>query len=195
MKSYEIKEVLKNHRLWLAGNGGKRANLQDANLQRAYLQGVDLQDACLQGVDLQDACLQGANLQGVDLREANLRGAYLRGAYLRGAYLRGAYLRGADLRGAYLRGANLRGANLQGACLQGAIKIKSKKIASYNGSDYYCIFFGSIIKIGCEVHYLKDWEAFSDKEILKMDGEPALRFWKKEKKIIIAISKNLTGGK
>ena len=69
---------------------------------------------------------------------------------------------------------------------------KSKKLAFYQGSEYYCIFSGSIIKIGCEVHYYKDWIKFDNKRILKMDGKTALKFWKKEKKIILAISKNLT---
>ena len=96
-----LAEVLEQHRLWLLGRGGERANLEGANLK-------------------------GANLEGADLRGAHLGGAYLEGAYLRGAYLEGAYLRGADLEdanleGAYLRGAYLKGAYLKGANLKGAV--------------------------------------------------------------------------
>ena len=78
MSPEQLKEILDNHKMWLAGKeGGKRADLS------------------------------GANLRGADLRGANLRGADLRGADLSRADLRDADLRGADLSGADLRGANL----------------------------------------------------------------------------------------
>ena len=86
------------HQKWLKGEeGGKRANLQGANLQRADLRGANLQRADLQRANLQRADLQRANLQGADLRGANLQGA--------------------DLQGADLQGANLQGANLDFSCL------------------------------------------------------------------------------
>jgi hypothetical protein len=68
----ELREILAEHGKWLRNEGGKRANLRDANLQGAYLQGANLRDANLQG-----AYLQGAYLQGANLRDANLQGAYL----------------------------------------------------------------------------------------------------------------------
>jgi hypothetical protein len=92
MNQDELNKILADHKVWLRGDGGKRANLWGANLW-------------------------GADLRGADLRGAYLRGANLRNANLWGADLWGAYLRGADLRGAYLRGANLRNANLWGADL------------------------------------------------------------------------------
>jgi uncharacterized protein YjbI with pentapeptide repeats len=95
MNQEELNKILNEHKQWLYGTCGKRADLQGA-----YLRGADL---------------QGADLRGAYLRGADLRGAYLRGADLRGADLRGAYLRGADLQGAYLQGADLQGADLQGA--------------------------------------------------------------------------------
>jgi hypothetical protein len=209
MKTYtldELKTILKLHKDWFdSKKDGKRADLRGANLRGANLQGANLQRA-----DLRGANLQGANLQWADLRGANLRGADLRGANLQWADLRGANLRGADLRGANLRGANLRGANLQwanlqwadlrGANLRGAyinvsgkkVLCRSSKVATYTGSDYHCIFIGSIIKIGCECHYRSSWEKFSDEEIEKMDGQRALKFWRKEKDIVLKISKNLS---
>jgi hypothetical protein len=79
----DLKEVLRLHLMWLNDEeGGKKANLREADLR------------------------------GANLRKADLRGADLRGADLRGADLRGADLRGADLRGANLRKADLRKANL-----------------------------------------------------------------------------------
>lgn len=55
-----INEILKNHRLWLNGQGGERADLREA--------------------DLRGACLFKADLFGADLRGADLRGADLYGA-------------------------------------------------------------------------------------------------------------------
>ena len=78
----ELNKILEDHKLWLKGKGGRRANLNNA--------------------DLRDADLIGANLIGADLRGADLRGADLRCADLRDA----------DLRGADLIGANFSGANL-----------------------------------------------------------------------------------
>jgi len=116
MDKKKLAKVLGEHRKWLSGKGGERADLRRTNLQGANLQGANLQGANLQGANLQEADLQGANLQGADLREANLRWADLHGANLREANLRGADLREANLRGADLRGANLRGADLDFSC-------------------------------------------------------------------------------
>ena len=88
MSPEQLKEILDNHKMWLAGKeGGKRAILIDANLE------------------------------GADLRRTDLRHAYLGGANLRCANLEGAYLGVADLRSADLRGADLRGADLDFSCL------------------------------------------------------------------------------
>ena len=98
MSPEQIKEILDNHKMWLAGKeGGKRADLRFA--------------------DLEDDDLSGANLRGADLEGADLSGANLRGADLRGANLRGADLSGADLRDADLRDADLRDADLDFSCL------------------------------------------------------------------------------
>jgi uncharacterized protein YjbI with pentapeptide repeats len=114
------KHILEQHKLWVEGKGGERANLRDADLRYADLSGANLRNADLIVADLSGAYLRDADLRGADLRGADLRGADLRGAYLRGAYLRGAYLRGADLRDADLRNANLRGADLRDADLRDA---------------------------------------------------------------------------
>jgi hypothetical protein len=119
MKTYtpeEMKMILENHKAWLEGCGGSRANLSGANLSRA-----NLSRANLSGADLSGADLSGADLSGAYLRGADLIGAYLRGADLSGANLYGADLSGADLRGANLSLADPRGANLSGANLSGAV--------------------------------------------------------------------------
>ena len=103
MTQEEFNAILENHKKWLEGNGGERANLKGANLCGANLRDANLCGANLCGANLRDAYLYGANLCGADLRDANLRGAYLYGANLRGADLRDADLRDANLCGANLR--------------------------------------------------------------------------------------------
>ena len=124
MKTYtkeELAIILSDHRKWIASHdGGKRADLCNADLGGANLRGADLGGAYLGAADLRNADLGGANLGGADLGGANLRGANLSCADLRGANLRGANLGGADLSCADLRGANVGGADLRGAVLGGA---------------------------------------------------------------------------
>jgi uncharacterized protein YjbI with pentapeptide repeats len=136
----QLKRVLADHSLWLAGNGGECANLRgadlsEANLRGANLIGADLSGANLIGTDLRGADLSEANLRGANLREADLSRADLRGADLRGADLSEANLSGADLSGAYLSGANLIGANLRGANLRGA-NLREADLSETTGLHY-----------------------------------------------------------
>lgn len=102
MNQEKLSEIIAEHAKWLAGHGGKCADLK-----RAYLFGANLHEAYL----------RYANLCGADMRHANLCGADIRYAYLCGADLREADLCAADLSGANLKGTNLSGANLIGAIL------------------------------------------------------------------------------
>ena len=107
MKKEEIQELLKNHKLWLSGDGdGRRADLTDANLTGADLMRADLTYADLTGADLTGADLTGANLRGANLTDADLTDADLMRANLRGANLTDANLTDANLTGANLTGAN-----------------------------------------------------------------------------------------
>ena len=112
MTPTELAAVIEDHRLWLAGKGGKRAILRGADLSYADLVGADLR-----GADLRYADLVGADLRGADLSYANLSGADLRGADLRNADLRYADLSYASLYDADLSGADLSYADLSGAIL------------------------------------------------------------------------------
>jgi hypothetical protein len=78
----EEKDVLAQHKTWLAGQGGKRADLSWANLRWANLNGADLSGANLSGANLNGADLSWANLSGADLSGADLREANLREANL-----------------------------------------------------------------------------------------------------------------
>jgi uncharacterized protein YjbI with pentapeptide repeats len=73
----ELKSILDQHKLWLAGKGGSRANLSHTNLRDANLSHTNLRDANLTGANLEDADLEGTNLRGADLKGANLTGTIL----------------------------------------------------------------------------------------------------------------------
>ena len=84
----KLQEIIESHGKWLKfEDGGKCADLRDANLRDADLQGADLQGADLRGADLRDADLRGASLRGANLRDAHLQGAYLQDANLQDAGL------------------------------------------------------------------------------------------------------------
>ena len=84
MNNDKLKEVLKQHKVWLNTEGGEgvKANLRDANLSRANLwdanlEDADLSNANLEGANLRFAILRGANISGADLSNANLYGAIM----------------------------------------------------------------------------------------------------------------------
>ena len=90
MNKEELAAVLADHKAWLEGNGGNRANLTRANLADAYLADANLADAYLVGAYLAGANLTRANLAGANLDRANLTRANLTRANLVGANLVGA---------------------------------------------------------------------------------------------------------
>ena len=95
MRIEKLNKVLAAHKLWLNGNGGKRANLSRADLSEADLSGANLSEASLSRADLSgadlseadlsEAVLSWANLSWADLSEADLSWAVLSGANLSGA--------------------------------------------------------------------------------------------------------------
>ncbi|MBD1590313.1 pentapeptide repeat-containing protein [Pseudomonas typographi] len=210
MKTYtqeELAEILGKHKAWLDGeDGGERANLRganlsDANLSDANLIGANLSDAYLRGANLRGANLSDANLIGANLSDANLIGANLRGTYLSdanlsGAYLRGAYLSDANLSGAFLRGAYLRGANLSDANLSDAYLREIRELwgASGNGREikalqcgtYTVTYTATHMQIGCQIHEITEWWAFSPAQIDRMDSK-ATAWWSVWKPILQSI--------
>jgi hypothetical protein len=72
MEQSELKEILDQHKLWLDGRGGERADLSGADLYCATLSGANLYCA-----DLRGANLEAANLTGADLSFANLTNTIL----------------------------------------------------------------------------------------------------------------------
>ena len=106
MEASKLNQILEQHKFWIDGRGGKRANLEGANLKYA---------------NLRDANLRDANLRDANLEGAHLRDAYFYRANLTGANLTGANLTYTDMEEAILYGANLTHANLTGANLRDAI--------------------------------------------------------------------------
>ena len=85
MNREELDVVLAEHKKWIRGDGGRRAdlswaNLYEADLYEADLREADLREADLGGANLGRANLSGANLSGTNLRMANLSGTDLSGA-------------------------------------------------------------------------------------------------------------------
>ena len=129
-------------------------------------------------------------------KRANLRGAYLHGADLSGAYLRDADLRYAYLRYADLRYANLRDAYLSYAYLHGAY-LSGAKYGDYPititplqviGLYWDVLILDTAIKIGCQIHTIDEWDAFTDAKIAAMDGK-ALAFWREHKPLIMSAAR------
>lgn len=74
----ELDEILRDHKLWLEGEGGKCADLSNVNLSN-----VNLRSADLRFINLSGANLKFTNLKFTNLKYANLNGAILSGANLK----------------------------------------------------------------------------------------------------------------
>ena len=61
MNKTELAKVLREHKKWLAGEGGERANLRSANLSSANLSSANLRSANLSYANLSDTILVGIN--------------------------------------------------------------------------------------------------------------------------------------
>ena len=107
MTTDKLEKILENHKLWLRGEGGERADLSGENLRYASLQGADLSKADLRNTDLMGADLSGSNLVKADLSYACLKRASIKDACLRGANLQWVDLQGADIAMADLQETNL----------------------------------------------------------------------------------------
>ena len=121
----KLNKILKEHKLWLTGEGGKRADLSDSNLSNTDLSNTNLtyanlSDSNLSNADLWNTDLTSANLSNTDLTSVNLSNANLEQANLEHANLSNAYLMDADLSGADLKHTNLIHANLEHANLWNA---------------------------------------------------------------------------
>lgn len=155
--------------------------LHGVNLSGAKLNGANLNGADLRGANLHYADLDGANLCYADLRHADLCHASLASANLNGANFSTADLRHADLSSANLCRTRLNGANLDnvdlGSCAGNRVEIHSIFVSGV----YPVTYTSEVMQIGCERYKISDWWEFDDATIFAMDGEKALKFWRKHK--------------
>lgn len=176
----KLKEIIASHGKWLKGeNGGKSADLSNADLRYANLGGADLCDANLYGADLRGAVLLNAKLYGADLNDAKLSNADLNNAdlsyaslccaNLSGASLRDAKLSNADLRYASLGDANLCDANLSGASLSKTY-YQIVRIGSRNATTTYCVEDDNVV-CGCWNNYKGGTLAEFKKRVESVYGE------------------------
>ena len=85
MKTYtkdELGKILADHKLYLDGNGGKRANLSGSNLSHSDLSHSNLSDSDLCSSNLRGIDLSHSNMSGSDMRDSDLRNSNLRGTGL-----------------------------------------------------------------------------------------------------------------
>jgi hypothetical protein len=47
------------------------------------------------------------------------------------------------------------------------------------------------MQIGCKIYTHKQWNDFTDKEIIAMDDKTAMIFWKKNKTCLMSLCKNM----
>lgn len=178
MEKKKLDEILKKHAVWLDNkDGGKRADLRDADLTGADLRCADLRDADLRDADLSGANLRCADLTGALLSCADLIDTDLRDADLHCADLSGAFLSGADLSGTFLSGADLSGAAFADhiVCLD---RIGSeKRRTTYNATK-------DIVWCGCFRGTFEKWVAKirttypDENNVYRKEYEAAIAFFK-----------------
>jgi hypothetical protein len=153
MTPEELKNTLEQHRLWLRGEGGQRADLSGCDLSGCNLTRADLYKANLYKANLREADLRRADLRRADLRRADLRGCDLSGCDLSGAYLTRADLIGCDLRGCDLSGAYLSGA--KGIMQFGPMPTSGRMVYAVRHDSGWMVqagcFWGTLDKLEAEI--------------------------------------------
>ena len=133
MNKEKIQNILEEHKKFLEGKGGKKADfsgvdlkntdlmfvrLENANLENANLRNVKLYNANLENANLRGAKFYGSNLNNANLSGANLSGANLENTTLMNTNFTNANLKNVDFKGSVLENANLENANLENADLR-----------------------------------------------------------------------------
>jgi uncharacterized protein YjbI with pentapeptide repeats len=175
MTREELDQILAEHKKYLAGDGGSRANLREADLRGADLIRANLIRANLREADLRGADLIRANLIRANLREANLRGANLIRADLSDADLSDADLSDADLRGADLIGADLHGADLRTAHIADAKM--DEPICRIDFGGWSICIRATYTTIGCKTYPNEEWLSSEPESPRIADADPAAAKW------------------
>lgn len=152
MEQDAINTIVLEHELWLAGNGGKRADLSNFDLYAVKLCKVNLSNANIRLSNLSGGYLMNSVFDGADMSVTRLCNANLRGSSFKGVSFRWADFSRADL-----RYADLTNADFTHACLNGAV---GPFVTGYFQGGHNAIAAGGYISIGCERHNYKHWRMF-----------------------------------
>ena len=151
----ELNKILKEHELWLKGEGGKCADLSNVDLRCADLSNTNLKYADLIYANLSDVDLSNVNLSDANLRYADLRFIDLSNGNLKGADLKHAKLTYADLSKANLSKANLSKANLKHTKLT-YVKLKGADLQDADLRDanlkYADLRYGNLEYVKTNIH-------------------------------------------
>jgi len=110
MNKKELKKILYKHNLWLKGEGGKPANLENADLRNK-----NLHHTSLTGVNLRNANFSGSMYTYVDFTGAMISGAVFHHTYFNCVNFQGANLQLADFTDSTLIHVNFNYTDLNGA--------------------------------------------------------------------------------
>ena len=88
---------------------------------------------------------------------------------------------------ANLARANLARANLDGAKFGDGVTA-ARGIRQVLGLRWPVTIFDNHMRIGCQLHSLADWAAFTKRDIVEMDGTDALLFWRRHKAMLLALA-------
>ena len=110
--------------------------------------------------------------------------------------LSGANLIGANLRGANLSGANLRGANLSDVRSWNGATGNCHQVKAVQADIWPVTYTADHMQIGCQLHLITEWWAFTDAEISRMDSQASAwwAIWKPILQTIITASPAVPGG-
>ena len=150
--------------------------------------------ASLNYTNLSGADLSGLNLSGLDLSGSNLNWVNLSCAILVFTIFKYVHLGNTNFSGANLRGVDFRGFDLKGCIFKDYYSKETiffstigdgKYIKNYKNNLLYSVTYTyDYLQISCERYTMEEWKNFTDKEILKMDGEKGLEWWKENKEKI-----------
>jgi len=167
ISKFDVRCIVVEHKKWLAGDGGSRADLS----------GRDLQGMSFYGKNLREANFCGADCCGVDFRRSNLSSAILDSSNCTYADFRACDLTGADFHKTTITEANFDGA------------IDGRMARLDFGGLSICVRSNKT-SIGCRVEDNDNWLKWEPKDV-DDSGNGAFRFWATHGDIIKAVIRSV----
>lgn len=149
----------------------EQVNLYEANLSGINLTGINLVGARLIKADLSNTLLADADLSHAFLCEADFKDANLNGTSLIGANLDNT-----DLSMARIAGANFSYAYISNTKIREGVVVHRPPLHIY-GLQWPITIWDGLMQIGCQSHSFAEWASFDDRQIIRMAGSKALKFW------------------